>query len=316
MSLTDTNVPETPTQFAATNDRNPVTSLPPFMTPVSDWKGYAAAAWAAWFNQVAKRMGNTVQMGPGAMLGIGGATPPLYPLDVRDGTSSQVHIASADQDDGTYITSYVSGGHPGSYLSSGAEFNGTNWVAKDTQASILGVDPAGNLVVFFNAGLTVGATFTPTQVYSINLANGKARLFSGGTAAFSIGAYAGPAYALDVRNTAAHFSDHDADDGGWLSEIHGTGLFLSHGAYYNGSQWIAKETIAITIALRVGATNGVFINMDAGLTVGASFTPTLIYSVNPLGQITIPNMPTTNPGAGTKILWADATDSYRVKYAF
>jgi hypothetical protein len=37
--------------------------------------------------------------------------------------------------------------------------------------------------------------------------------------------------------------------------------------------------------------------------------------LNSQGQLKMPYMPTTNPGAGTKLLWCDTTDSNRVKFA-
>ena len=51
---------------------------------------------------------------------------------------------------------------------------------------------------------------------------------------------------------------------------------------------------------------------DAGLAVlGATGNLALFPD-----QIVVSALPTTNPGAGTKQLWADPSDSYRIKYAF
>jgi hypothetical protein len=478
MSITDTDAPATPTPFAAAQDPNPVKSVPPFANPLTEWRGFAAQAWAAWFNQVAQKVAeqlaqvaysgsyNDLLQAPGTVyenpaaglipamtgdnqtiatasvnpelawrafdysaadqwqntsklasgtavtllykfaaaqtpksvsinlnrptngftlegsndngstwtqlfntsatlpastteysftftnatgykwfrftvyatsngwlavqwlqlygssaqvdyggkdfvnvgniaaaseklvgpLGVGGASPTAaYAVDVRGATTSQVHIAPTDVDDGTWITSYASGGHPASYLSAGAIFNGSNWIAKNSQASIIGLDPSGNFVVFFNTGLTIGATFTPTQIFSINLANGQAQISRAGSK-LGIGATA-PTYPLCVHgnaadNTQLHISYDGTDTGGYAFVGSAGALNLTAGvAMVNGS-WTAKAT---GYCLAIPASAGTFsVIAGTGATPGAvvpSF-PTAMLTVNPTG-VGINN---TNPG--------------------
>ena len=127
-----------------------------------------------------------------------------YPLDIRDGTASQVHIASTSGDDGTYILSTIIFGAPATYISSGCAWDGSNWIGKNTQASILGITSSA-LALAYNSGVVVGSPFTPFTVLEIDYSS---------------------------------------------------------------------------------------------------------------GTITFPSMRTTDPGAGSKQLWADPSDSYRVKFAF
>ena len=129
------------------------------------WTG---AAWAT-----GSSVPPVLQLGPSGKLGIGSASAPAYTVDVRTGAASQVHISPTDVDDGTWLTSYSAGGHTASYLSSGAIFDGTNWLAKNSQAMILALDPTGNLIVFFNTGLIVGGFFAPTLFFQISLIAGQ-----------------------------------------------------------------------------------------------------------------------------------------------
>jgi hypothetical protein len=49
--------------------------------------------------------------------------------------------------------------------------------------------------------------------------------------------------------------------------------------------------------------------------VGGSAAAKIGLDIQASGRLACPNMPTTNPGAGTKVLWADPADGYRVKLA-
>lgn len=95
-------------------------------------------------------------------VGIGSGITPAYDLDIRSSpgsTASQVHVAASDVDSGGYLTNTVASDI---YLSGGAAFNGTAWIAKDTSAAILG-STAGNLRGYANSGLTAGNSFTVTE---------------------------------------------------------------------------------------------------------------------------------------------------------
>jgi|SRR5215831_10551308 len=104
-------------------------------------------------------------------LGIGGASAPAYPLDLRDGAGSQVHLATADADAGSWLGASTTGGHYGSYLAQGCAYDGANWIAKDTQATILNMDGTAPFQLYYNTGLTPGSSFTPTLIFQVNLTN-------------------------------------------------------------------------------------------------------------------------------------------------
>lgn len=100
-------------------------------------------------------------------LGIGMTGSVPYPLDVRSSsTASQVHVSGTNADSGLYLTSENS---HNANLSAGADYNSTNWVAKDTSACILALGTGtGGMSLYLNTGLTVGNTFTPSAVITIN----------------------------------------------------------------------------------------------------------------------------------------------------
>jgi hypothetical protein len=108
----------------------------------------------------------------------------LYRLDVRTpgSTSAQIHIASTDTDAGGYLTSANDGNL---FMSAGAAWNGSAWVAKNTSAYLYGGGPAG-VRFFFDTGLTVGNTYSPT-----------ARMIIAPSGYVGVGT-ASPAYLLDV----------------------------------------------------------------------------------------------------------------------
>ncbi len=92
------------------------------------------------------------------------AAAPAYPIDIRVGsTTAGLHLCDTDADKGTYILN--SGNY--TFLSNGASYNGSNWIAKDTAANILQVSGTA-FVIYYNSGLTPGSIFTPTQIALID----------------------------------------------------------------------------------------------------------------------------------------------------
>lgn len=91
-----------------------------------------------------------------------------YPIDVRDGTASQVHISSTPGDDGTWILSSVVFGSPLTYISSGCMWNGSSWIAKNSQAAIL-IISGTQLTLGYGTSLPVGSAFTPLTVFVLDL---------------------------------------------------------------------------------------------------------------------------------------------------
>lgn len=99
-------------------------------------------------------------------VGILNATPG-YALDIKiNAVRSQMHLSGTGNDDGGYLTATSA---TGLRASGGAAFDGTNWVAKATAASMFS---AANGAVDFRAdtGLTIGNTFTPTTLMFLNAA--------------------------------------------------------------------------------------------------------------------------------------------------
>lgn len=100
-------------------------------------------------------------------VGLGTATP-AYQIDIRGASdASQVHISRNSSDIGGYLTSV---GDSGNFnISGGSSYNGTNFIAKWTNSTIVSLNPAGNTIAFFiNSGLTAGNTFTPTNVFQVS----------------------------------------------------------------------------------------------------------------------------------------------------
>jgi hypothetical protein len=89
--------------------------------------------------------------------GIGTASP-NYKLDVASSTT-QIRFGTSAVDSGGFLTST---GTTNSSISGGASYNGTNWIAKDTSASII-QNNTGNISFYQNTGLTGGNSFTPTE---------------------------------------------------------------------------------------------------------------------------------------------------------
>jgi hypothetical protein len=114
-----------------------------------------------------------------------GASTPQYPFDLRTpgSSSAQMHISPANADSGGYLTSANAGNL---FMSAGAAWNGSAWVAKNSSAYQYGGGPAG-VRFFFDTGLTVGGTYAPTT-----------RMFIGPTGHVGIGMSTAPAHLLQL----------------------------------------------------------------------------------------------------------------------
>ena len=192
----------------------------------------------------------------------------LKSLDIRDNVESQIHISALTGEKGTYITDVNQGSFWGSFYSNGASFDGTDWIAKDTIAIILEVNPNFGVRVFRNTGLTVDTSFTPTQIMQINEIG---KIFSKG---------------IDIRTPTYkdqfHISNDATEQGTYIMNL-GNITFINQGAYFNGSAWIASNTTATILSTDAGG--GIVYYLNTGLTVGAAFTPVQIFRVNAAGKI-------------------------------
>ncbi len=94
-----------------------------------------------------------------------GTTSAAYQLDMRGyGNASQLHLGPTSADSGAYMMGYSTSAF---YLGGGVSYNGTNWVAKSTTASLLDID-SGAFYFYGNTGLTAGNTYTPTLYMTIS----------------------------------------------------------------------------------------------------------------------------------------------------
>lgn len=124
---------------------------------------------------------------PVSIIGTSPAAPD-YMVDIRGTTTaSQLHFASANADSGGYLTTASANNF---FLSAGAAFNGTDWIAKSTSSAIIG-GGSGRLIIYTNDSLTAGNTVTVTE---------RARVTEAG--AFGIGT-ASPGARLDVYTADA-----------------------------------------------------------------------------------------------------------------
>lgn len=114
-----------------------------------------------------------------------------------------------------------------------------------------------------------------------------------------------PGYIVDVRGIDAsaqlHFSSSDVDSGGYLVSASANNFFMSSGAAYNGSDWIAKSTDSTIIG---GGSTGFRFYVDSGLTIGNSFVPTSLMTVAPSGNIGVSTM---NPAKKLSVIGAIAS---------
>jgi hypothetical protein len=98
-----------------------------------------------------------------------------------------------------------------------------------------------------------------------------------------------PAYALDLQTPGSassqmHITPTGADSGGYLTSANPGNLFMSAGAAWNGSAWVAKSSSAYQYG---GGVAGVRFFFDTGLTVGSTYTPTTRMFIGPTGHVGI-----------------------------
>jgi hypothetical protein len=99
---------------------------------------------------------SSVDIAASGNVGIGTASP-NYRMDVVQATGSAVRFGPNETDVGGYLISTLPSQ---AAMAGGAAWNGTQWIAKANTASLM-VAQFGNISLFTNSGLTVGATFTP-----------------------------------------------------------------------------------------------------------------------------------------------------------
>jgi len=160
---------------------------------------------------------------------------------------------------------------------SGATTDGTTLTA--VSPIILNIAPAADFTI------TQNTNKTPFKSVNTAAANNTLTLSGGQT---WLGTATG-GYKLDVRDTTAtsivHFSQGNADSGGYLVNNAADNAYMTAGANLNaaGSSWVAKSTTAVLFGANGGVTT---IYQDTGLTAGNNYTPTARFSIGTTGIIT------------------------------
>jgi len=99
-----------------------------------------------------------------------------------------------------------------------------------------------------------------------------------------------PAYKLDVQTsgtatTQLHVSN-SGDSGGYIGSLYGEDVYMSGGAAYNGTDWLAKDDKAL---ITYQGNSSIQFYGDTGLTPGNTFTPTKRMSIGTDGNVGIGN---------------------------
>lgn len=89
--------------------------------------------------------------------------------------------------------------------------------------------------------------------------------------------------------SAFHLSKNGADGGLYINED--DSISFSRDALYNGTQWIPKATAAQIF--RLSTTEGLQMYSDSGLTIDLAYTPTLVWEVDSVGDLTTGTVPST-----------------------
>jgi hypothetical protein len=165
--------------------------------------------------------------------------------------------------------------------------HGTILFSDDTYASTSGSSPP-----FYSVApdeFAVRATGGFRFVTGIDM-GGNVRDLVSINASGSLGVHTGsPSYTVDVRTSGSsssqmHIAPTGIDVGGYLTSANAGNLFMSAGAAWNGSAWVAKSSTSYQYG---GGVAGVRFFFDTGLTVGGTYTPTTRMFIGPTGNVGI-----------------------------
>jgi hypothetical protein len=173
----------------------------------------------------------------GGNVGIG-TTSPGYNLDISASPVSALHTTNGGDDGGYLFTVYTNNVN----LTSSSYYDGTNWITKNTSASIINQPGTGTIRFYTDSGLTAGATYTPTQRMVIN-ASGNVGI---GTTT--------PGNLLETYDSAAKTAAyigvlHDVLDTSSTASVNKVGMDIESTGIWNG-------TSAVNTGLIVNATGG------------------------------------------------------------
>lgn len=143
----------------------------------------------------------------------------------------------------------------------------TGNVGFGASASVGSLLSAGSLSV--SGASILGSTLNVTGATSLSSATTTGNLGLG---------TASPNYRLDVNggssSTQIRFGNDSSNSGGFLTAISPSDVYLSQGASYNGSNFVARGTTSQQIELNGGA-NAIYFYQNNSLTDGATFSPTI-----------------------------------------
>jgi hypothetical protein len=175
---------------------------------------------------------------------------------------------------GSYAT--VLSGHHGSILLSDDSFVASGLLFQSAGPDEFAVRAAGGVRLV-------------TGIDSSGNATQQLTVSSSGFLGVSTSGASTPEYAVDLRtpgksSAQLHISPSDTDSGGYLTAANAGNLFMSAGAAWNGSAWVAKNSTSYQYG---GGVAGVRFFFDTGLTVGATYTPTTRMFIGPTGNVGI-----------------------------
>ena len=181
-------------------------------------------------------------------------------LNLTNVTGSSIYWGSATAPNAS-INAYAPSGIN---VAAGAHSNAAgNWIADSTTATIRSNEASGAIGYYLNTGLTIGSTFTPTELgwWGSNGLNMTTDI-----------------QLYNTTSTSLYWGSMTAPDGS-LTGL-GSGLMVAGGAHYNGTTWVVDLPNSGIITLGNG---GATVYGDTGLTVGNTFTPTELGYWNAVG---------------------------------
>jgi len=186
--------------------------------------------------------------------------------------ASCVRISYGRVDNGGYITVPDAASF---YTSAGCSYNGTSWVAKASSGTILAM--VGTQIAWYQSDNNpVNGAYAVTERMIMTNAGIKFRFTAGNalqvlntaenTWGGAVFGYLGINCPSPV--SAVRISYGASNNGMFLTSTSPSQAFVSGGAYYNGSQWIATDTSSSAIQWNAGQ---IAFYAQTGLSVGGAF---------------------------------------------
>jgi hypothetical protein len=201
---------------------------------------------------------------------------PAYPVDITEVTTAfPFRIRTGSSDDGFWLGTTGSDEY---YIGAAVLWNGSNWIAKVATPGLHGYSNQA-FKWFADTGKTVAASYTPTQLMTLNNSGHLGVGMSTTT----------PAYRLEVVRAAAtggqvRIGTTTTDDGMYLHSNTAANSYISMGSNFNGTNWIAKTTNA-GIYTYNGNNHEWYTN--TGLSAAGSYAPTKRMDLSATGVLNV-----------------------------